>query len=132
MYLGLTMADQKRSVGKTIRDYVIYLAISISFLLCMLYLATSGMPQSELNCWLLYSLWTPFVFGFFIEKHREYWRRSSFWVWITSCLLAHTFLFLILARNTGFIDTHYVVPSVVVEYAFLLLYRDLMRRLARR
>jgi hypothetical protein len=72
-----------------IRDFVLYIAISLSVVVVIVLAAISGINWGPYSKWILLTLFTCLLFGLRFERSRMLWRRRSFWLTCLLFLAAH-------------------------------------------
>lgn len=123
------MSTRKVSVksgqSKRLRDFSIYMLISIICIGSILVAAVEGVPERKFASWFGFVLFTVFLFGQFISSSRRERNRRSFWLVTGLFFLAHVTTFTELIHTGGQITVGEWFLVVMIEMAVLILVRRL-------
>lgn len=109
--------DKKRT--HRIRDYVLYFAISFAVVGLTLFVGLSHGDHDHFMKWLLFSFYTPCVFGYVIEQRRALWNLRAFWLLLGLFLFLHCIALAVILAHTQHLKAISWVPGFV-EVVFLL------------
>lgn len=85
-----------RRRGNRLRDFALYLLISLAMVCLALVLARTSLTHDELIRWGGLTANTLFLFGFFISRSREAFKMWRFWGLLVLLLAAHLAVFITL------------------------------------
>jgi predicted ferric reductase len=73
-----------------IRDFVLYIAISLTIIAVIAALLVHGADWDKVSKWLMFLFFTGVVFGYCISQCRSLWNRALFWMFLSCSLLLHS------------------------------------------
>jgi hypothetical protein len=95
------MSRPQGSSNSRMRDYVLYVVISLAVLIAFFALVSTGVSVDAIGRWGGLVCFTTLIYGYFIAGNRPLFRRRSFWA-LTFCFLAvHTAVFVIVLLHVA-------------------------------
>jgi hypothetical protein len=113
-------------IRSRVRDYVLYVAISIALVVAGITISHTSINRDALNRWGGLVVYTAILFGYFIDDSRQFIRKWPFWKMIAILLSVHLAAF-------GYILTHADVwkfiwfTVMMLEFPVLVFFRNRLR-----
>ena len=109
-----------------LRDFGVYIAISVVGCGLVMFLATRDTSKDQIMAWVGFILFTGLTFGYFVEKSKSAWGKGSFWILTGTVISAHTIFFMRLLVLGKAIPLSHVILVSLLEMAFLLIVRNVV------
>ena len=84
-----------------LRDYAIYISISLLLLWSVIWSVDNRVPREEFQRWLGFGFFTVILFASAVQQNRRFLRRGSSWAIFAILIAAHSMLFIVLLRIVG-------------------------------
>jgi cell division protein FtsW (lipid II flippase) len=108
--------DHKQPPRHRVRDYLLYIAISLALVGMIFALARSNVPEPAFKKWFAFAFYTAFVFGFVIEKSRAARRKRAFWIFMVVVLAIQYCVFLMFIPRVDKANLVWIAASIAEVY----------------
>ena len=109
-----------------LRDFIVYIAISVLCCVLVMFLATRDIPKDQIMGWIGFIVFTSLTFGFFVEKSKYAWGKRLFWILTGTVISIHSIAFTRLLVLGNSIPLSRFILVSLFEMAFLVVVRNVV------
>ena len=123
----ISQNQKAKHIRSRVRDYVLYVAITVAFVVAGIAISHTSINRDALNRWGGLAVYTAILFGYFTSDSRQFIRKLSFWKSTAIFLAVHLAVF-------GYILTHADVwkfiwfTVMILEFPVLVYFRNRLQR----